>query len=755
MTSKDEFMKRLNRMALYADETMDYRVPENPEEGSEVTFFFRTGQDEVDRVFLHIRRNAQQSESPVGRGNSAQPGENPAKTENAGWTETCLELNREHSMHGYDRFCGRITVEEGTYRYLFEVQSEEETCFYRKGGTTDEPDWERAFCMVPGFDVPDWAKGAVMYQIFTDRFCNGDTTNDVVDREYFYNGTMVSGVQLWNRNPSTNLVGEFYGGDLAGVMQKLDYLKELGVEVLYFNPLFVSPSYHKYDTQDYDYIDPHFGVIVKDQGDKMAPGDTDNRHATCYQCRVTDKENLEATNELFVKLVEEAHKRGIRVILDGVFNHCGSFHKWLDREKIYQDQPGYASGAYQNADSPYRDYFSFRDGNGWPDNGSYEGWWNFDTLPKLNYEGSRNLQEEIFRIGEKWVSAPYNVDGWRLDVAADLGHSEEFNHAFWKEFRRRVKKANPNALILAEHYGSPKAWLTGDQWDAVMNYDGFMEPVSYFVTGMEKHSDEYHPELCGNVEYLCRTIREHGNNFMQASLLSSMNQLDNHDHSRFLTRTNHRVGRVANLGHKAASENIDKSVMALAVVLQMTLPGAPTLYYGDEAGVCGFTDPDSRRTYPWGSEDKELLELYRKAIRLHRECSVLRTGSFCFLTCGTGVEVDPGCGNASDLDRSNAAEAERGPRMVGNGVQAPYGILGFARFDEKNQAIILVNMQKKHLHTVTSLEEAGIREDVQMEQVFYTHGCEVSTVPITYQIRDGWLDLSLPAHSAVVLYHQW
>ena len=138
-------------------------------------------------------------------------------------------------------------------------------------------------------------------------------------------------------------------------------------------------------------------------------------------------------------------------------------------------------------ESPYRSFFGFRDENGWPDNTSYEGWWDYDTLPKLNYEGSEELYDYILGIAAKWVSAPYHVDGWRLDVAADLGHSSEFNHKFWRDFRKAVKTANPEALILAEHYGDPKDWLEkGDQWDTVMNYDAFMEPLTWFLTGNGK-----------------------------------------------------------------------------------------------------------------------------------------------------------------------------------------------------------------------------------------------------------------------------
>ena len=330
-----------------------------------------------------------------------------------------------------------------------------------------------------------------IYQIYTDRFYNGDKTNDVETNEYFYIGDYSRKVTDWNKYPDTMGVREFYGGDLQGVLDKLDYLQDLGIEVIYFNPLFVSPSNHKYDIQDYDYIDPHFGVICEDGGEVLADGDRDNANATKYQKRVAGLANLEASNELFIKLVEELHRRGMKVILDGVFNHCGSFNKWMDRERIYENQKEYAPGAYVSAQSPYRSYFDFREDEEekWPYNRSYDGWWSHDTLPKLNYEGSKELEEYILRVGQKWVSPPYNADGWRLDVAADLGHGSEYNHGFWKKFRKKVKEANPEALILAEHYGDPSSWLQGDEWDSVMNYDAFMEPLTWFLTGMVKHSE--------------------------------------------------------------------------------------------------------------------------------------------------------------------------------------------------------------------------------------------------------------------------
>lgn len=419
---------------------------------------------------------------------------------------------------------------------------------------------------------------------FCRSFHRGSHANDVESYEYVYLGRPVHRVEEWGENPASMDVGRFYGGDLQGVWDKLDYLQDLGVEVIYFNPLFVSPSNHKYDTQDYDHIDPHFGVIVKDGGELVEESATDNEKASRYRIRSASHENLEASDAFFARFMEEIHKRGMRVIIDGVFNHCGSFNKWLDREKIYAKQGEYEPGAYVSGDSPYRSFFGFSQEDAWPDNGYYDGWWGHDTLPKLNYEQSPKLYQYILDIACKWVSAPYFVDGWRLDVAADLGHSSEFNHQFWREFRRRVKEANPNAIIMAEHYGDPSSWLKGDQWDTVMNYDAFMEPVSWFLTGLEKHSDEYNDVLYGNGESFFHSMFYHMSRMQTSSLMVAMNQLSNHDHSRFLTRTNHMVGRIASKGSEAAGKDVNYGIMREAIMIQMTWPGAPTLYYGDEAG---------------------------------------------------------------------------------------------------------------------------------------------------------------------------
>ena len=490
------------------------------------------------------------------------------------------------------------------------------------------------FEIIPGLQVPLWPAGCVMYQIFVDRFRNGDRSNDVLTDEYNYCGGNVVRIEDWNQLPAPNDVREFYGGDLQGVMDKLDYLRDLGVQAIYFNPLFVSPSNHKYDTQDYDHVDPHFGRIVRDAGPLLEEGDYRNIHAGRYITRTTDPANLEASDRLLAELIGQAHARGIRVILDGVFNHCGSFHKWMDKEHIYETAAASRKkkkktkkGAYISKNSPWHDYFDFLEED-WPDNWHYDSWWGIDTLPKLNYEASEELQEKILAIGKKWVSPPYNADGWRLDVAADLGHSPAFNHEFWQRFRRAVREANPGAVVLAENYIRSEDWLRAGDWDTIMNYEGFMDPLTWFLTGMEKHNDQYREDLYNNPDAFWEGMLYRNKEAMPLpSAYISMNQLSNHDHSRFLTRTGQKTGRLHDLGSEAASQGVRPAVMREAVIVQMTWPGAPTLYYGDEAGLCGFTDPDNRRPFPWGLEDRQMLAFHKDIIALHHHYPCLARGT--------------------------------------------------------------------------------------------------------------------------------
>lgn len=306
----------------------------------------------------------------------------------------------------------------------------------------------------------------------------------------------------------------------------------------------------------------------------------------------------------------------------------------MDKEHIYETAAASRKkkkktkkGAYISKNSPWHDYFDFLEED-WPDNWHYDSWWGIDTLPKLNYEASEELQEKILAIGKKWVSPPYNADGWRLDVAADLGHSPAFNHEFWQRFRRAIREANPGAVVLAENYIRSEDWLRAGDWDTIMNYEGFMDPLTWFLTGMEKHNDQYREDLYNNPDAFWEGMLYRNKEAMPLpSAYISMNQLSNHDHSRFLTRTGQKTGRLHDLGSEAASQGVRPAVMREAVIVQMTWPGAPTLYYGDEAGLCGFTDPDNRRPFPWGFEDRQMLAFHKDIIALHHRYPCLARGT--------------------------------------------------------------------------------------------------------------------------------
>ena len=611
----------MDRRLIFSDETENFRIPAQPAPG------------EPFRVLLRAPREADLSVSVF-----------YCSAKDSG--TLAMKAVREHGLYRwFEAAMPGCTVRT---EYFFLITSAEGVVFYGRSGLGTRLEGLVPFTADPGFSVPGWARGAVCYQIFVDRFCNGDRNNDVLTGEYLYLQGAYSEHADWDAPVQKLDVHRFYGGDLQGVIDKLDYLSGLGVDVLYLNPVFVSPSSHKYDSQDYDHVDPHLGKIVHDEGgyyaaeaekqiregglqrhDPDTQPDGDPKASPRYICRTTDPENLAASDAKLAELIEKAHARGLRVILDGVFNHCGSLHKWMDRAGIYR-KAGDASGAWHDHEGKYGSYFRFSGKE------TYEGWWSHTTLPKLNVDDSAPLREELLRIAKKWVSAPYRADGWRLDVAADLGHSPEVNHAFWKSFRKAVREAAPEALILAEHYGDPAEYLRGCQWDTVMNYDAFMDPVTFFLTGMEKHSDYRRDDLAGNGPAFFDTMRRAMSRFPRAALESSLNQLDNHDHSRFLTRTNGCCGRLKNLSAADAEKNVSYGLLRAAVVMQMTWPGSPGVYYGDEAGLCGFTDPDSRRPYPWGALNYDLIDFYEYAIQLHKRWAVFGSGSLIPLAAEQG-----------------------------------------------------------------------------------------------------------------------
>ncbi|OON88064.1 alpha-glycosidase [Oribacterium sp. C9] len=684
-------MSEINWDSLYTAGTDDYRSPAEQNPGDTVKIRFRTKYQDVDSVYIYFHES-----------------------------DTKDRMRRIFSDDYFDFYEYQIVVGNAMLSYSFFIEKQGEELHYNQLGVSADMNPQLAFHLMPGFHVPDWVKGAIMYQIFIDRFYDGDKSNNVKNNEYIYLGRAVKGIENWETPVEPFDVHRFYGGDLQGVMDKLDYIQYLGVQVIYFNPLFVSPSNHKYDIQDYDHIDPHIGKIVKDGGSVVEDWETDNARATKYSVRTTHLDNLEASDRLFLKFVQECHKRGMRVIIDGVFNHCGSYNKWMNKSNFYnyKDKSNdYQAGAYQLKDSPYHNYFAFGDNSdeAWPKNNTYEKWWGNDTLPKLNYEGSKELEDKILAVGKKWVSPPYNVDGWRLDVAADLGHTGDYNHLFWKRFRKTVKEANPDAVILAEHYGDPFWWLQGDEWDTIMNYDAFMEPITWFLTGMEKHSDSRDDRLKGDGKRFFDSMTYHMSRMPEISVLCSMNQLSNHDHSRFMTRTSMKVGRIATCGSYEADQGINVALYRLGAMMQMTWPGAPTLYYGDEAGMTGWTEPDSRRPYPWGHEDLELIDFHHYLSEVHKRYDVFKYGSVMKLMAG-------------------------------------YNYVVYARIYKNEVSIIVINCGEDEFTLQLPVWRTGIKDNNQMIRVLLTERERYNAGQTKHYIEKGMYKCTCRPYTGKIYY---
>ncbi|MGQ9494554.1 MAG: glycoside hydrolase family 13 protein [Anaerolineae bacterium] len=401
------------------------------------------------------------------------------------------------------------------------------------------------------FATPEWVKNAIFYEIFPDRFA--------------YSKAMPKprNLEPWNSPPT---VHGFKGGDLLGIVEHLDYLQDLGVNALYMTPIFQSTANHRYHTYDYYHIDPLLG------GDAA-----------------------------FRILLDEAHRRGLRIILDGVFNHAS--------RGFFQFNHILENGAA----SPYLDWFIV---NGWPLHAydtqhkpNYATWWGLHALPKFNINSS-DVREFVLGVAQYWVEQ--GIDGWRLDVPEEIN-----DDSFWREFRHRVKRANPNAYIVGEIWHDARRWLQGDQFDAVMNYLFTKACLSFFV------GRDLNPALVSGVGYYpvqpataeeFRAAIDHLLALYPPEVTQvQLNLLDSHDTARFLTLARG-----------------DESALRLAVLFMMCYPGAPCIYYGDEIGMEGGKDPDCRRAFPWDEQqwNKELLAYVKGCIALRKAHPALRRGEY-------------------------------------------------------------------------------------------------------------------------------
>jgi cyclomaltodextrinase len=498
---------------------------------------------------------------------------------------------------------GTVAVDTpGVYWYYFIVVTKDGCFYYSRRNDTDFgtgfldccPRHSFQITVYEEFSVPSWYREGVMYQIFPDRFYRVregiqpipyDETFDqvILDNRMYLVNKNEEDVPSCLRDPSTGDLSnlDYFGGTLKGIIEKLDYLQSLGINILYLNPVFEASSNHRYNTGDYFKIDPLLG-----------------------------------DETTFEELCREGQKRGISIILDGVFSHTGSDSRYFNKEGRYPE-----IGAYQSKDSKYYSWYRFER---YPD--KYDCWWGVKSLPNVN-ETDPSYMDFIIRneksVVKYWMEK--GAKGWRLDVA------DELPDLFLEELRRAVKTKDKDAVIIGEvwedasnkiSYGSLRSFLLGRQLDSVMNYP-FRDRVLSYLTG----------KISGR-EFSLFTMNLY-QNYPKQAFFSCMNLLGTHD-----------VPRIRTLLGEAPSEdsldcnekkdyrlNRDQKKLAdkrqeLAVILQMTFPGVPAVYYGDEAGMEGYSDPFNRGVYPWGREDKDMIEKYKKWIRLRNENQALKKGEY-------------------------------------------------------------------------------------------------------------------------------
>ncbi len=451
------------------------------------------------------------------------------------------------------------------FGYVFLLDDGKHSVFYTEKGFFDDipPNTQFHYPYIALQDLwepPKWSQGAVIYQIFPERFANGNPANDP------------PGVEPWD---AATTVTSQKGGDLQGVIERFQHLVDLGVDVIYFTPIFKAPSNHKYDTVDYYTIDPHFG----------------------------DEETVR-------QLINLAHQHDIKVVFDAVFNHSGfGFFAFQD--------------VLQNGeDSAFSHWFNIESFPVQTDPPNYETFSNqIATMPKLMTH-QQDVKDYFIEVGRYWVRE-FGIDGWRLDVA------NEIDHEFWREFRQAIKAENPEALIVGELWHEASEWVRGDQFDSVMNYSLQYACLDFFAKGTIRAQSFAHRLAKVQV------------NHTQAVNLAMFNLLDCHDTERFLTTCGGDVSR-----------------FSLAVAFQLTYEGAPMIYYGDEVGMVGLTDPDCRRGMIWDpkAQNLDLFTWYQKLIALRREHPVLRSGH-----CRT-VWAD-----------------------------SATNVYGFVRFDQGEQVLVLLN----------------------------------------------------------------
>ena len=500
-----------------------------------------------------------------------------------------VPLSYQMKKGAYDIFGGKFSFREtGLYFYFFQIATRTGGFrLFKYGSDTnmEAGDLWQVSCVPADFTVPEWAQGATMYQIFPDRFRKSGKCDLKGKLEPYTVHEDWNEEVFWQPTPDGKVLNnDFYGGNFKGITEKMDYIASLGVTILYLNPISKSFSSHRYDTGDYKTPDPMLGTEAE-----------------------------------FTAMCNAAHARGIKVILDGVYSHTGSNSLYFDKDRAFGGK-----GAYCSKESPYYSWYQFYH---WPD--SYNSWWNFETLPTVNKLDPAFVDyiiEGEDSVVAHWLKA--GCDGFRLDVA------DELPNEFLVRLKKRVRQLKPDALVIGEvwedasnkqAYGQHRRYFVDGELDSVMNY-----PFRTAILNFLRERDDGR-----NLRDTVLTIAE---NYPPQVFFSNMNLLSAHDSPRILTSL---VDEFEGSREEMARRHLSRQQYAvaqerllMASFLQYMLPGMPSLYYGDEAGVEGHKDPFNRRTYPWGREDTELLEHYRSLGKLRKTHKALRLGNIQFFQAG-------------------------------------------------------------------------------------------------------------------------
>ncbi|MBD1390065.1 maltodextrin glucosidase [Neiella sp. HB171785] len=469
-----------------------------------------------------------------------------------------------------------LSDHELTFFYCFKaICGDRQLWLDATGMNPRAPKREHQFRWLIANHPPQWLRHQVFYQVFPERFRNGDPQLNVQSNAYLYHGEVASRAMSWGEAIlAEGDQAAFYGGDLIGVQQGIDYIQQLGVTAIYLNPVFSSPSSHKYDTEDYFNVDRHFGG-----------------------------------NAALADLCQQIHQRQMKIVLDAVFNHTSESHPWFDRWQQHD-----SAGAYASPNAATRDYYYFYD----PANAdSYHCWKGAKTLPTLDWSNPQvqdyfcNPQSGVI---QHWLQPPYCIDGWRLDVIHMLGDGPgaKNNAARMRQIRQAVKQTNSEAMVLGEHFFEASRWLQGDQEDGAMNYFGFATPVRAFLA----HQDVAYQPCRIRAEDFDDWLAEARHGIAFEHQLAQFNLLGSHDTARFFTLVNEHL-----------------PTMKQAVLLLMSYIGVPSIYYGDEIGLTGHNDPYCRTCFNWDetSWHQELKHWYQQTIALRQQYSALQCGTYATL----------------------------------------------------------------------------------------------------------------------------